>query len=61
MSKQIELMRSLTAMQAALWDVVDNPEAEGARRMLAVMHMTVTRLTNEVVGQLRGANDASRS
>lgn len=41
--KQMELMRALTAAQAALWDVVDNPTA-GAQMMLGIMTTRCARL-----------------
>jgi hypothetical protein len=49
--KQAELMRGLTAMQAALWDVIDtNMNSVDARQMLAIIAARVTRLSMEIAG-----------
>ncbi len=48
--RHIELMRRLTAAQAALWDVVDDPDAVGARQMFGVMMASASRLTRELLG-----------
>lgn len=48
--KHAELMRSLVAAQAALWDVVDAPNDTGPKIMLAVIVARVTRLSNEITG-----------
>ena len=42
-AKQAELMRCLTAAQAALWDVIDNP-TPGTEMMLGIMTVRVARL-----------------
>ncbi len=55
----MELMRSLTAMQAALWDVIDTSTPEGglgikgnlaSRQMLAILAARVRQLSREVAG-----------
>jgi hypothetical protein len=46
--KFLELMRTLTAAQAALWDVIDNPDAPGPRTMLGIMSARVARLGADI-------------
>lgn len=48
--KHLELMRGLTAAQAALWDVIDNPDAKGSQMMLSVMVKRCARLSQEITG-----------
>ncbi len=54
--KHTELMRSLVAAQAALWDVIDNPGAKGAEMMLNIIVSRVARLAVDVTGTVHNQN-----
>lgn len=47
--KMLELMRALTAAQAALWDVIDEPDKPGAQMMLGIMTTRCARLGAELI------------
>jgi len=51
-NKQLELMRRLSAAQVALWEVIDNPDAKGARQMLEIVMAGATRMALEITREI---------
>lgn len=47
--KMLELMRTLTAAQAALWDVIDEPDNSGKQMLLGIMTTRCARLGAELI------------
>jgi selenophosphate synthase len=54
--KELELMRSLVAAQAALWDVIDDPEIPSTRAILAIVTARIARLSYEITQLIHQEN-----
>ena len=52
MDKKIELMRRLSAAQVALWTLIDEPDAKGARQMLEIVMAGATRMALEITREI---------